>query len=615
MNKYFIKNFGIIFFSFLFLELLFKTLSFGFKIDFELLRIILFTSVLSLIISLLVSLFKPKTAKIIISIIIFIFGLYDLLELNFNNFMGNFMSLSMLKSGDATRITNEIKTFIINIKPYYYLCFLPFIISLLYKKSNYEKLEKKHIIEIIAITLLIHIISLTTLFITPKTQLKSNKSLYTSPTLLNTSLKEFGVHRFLLRDLKYFINDNNYELIKTNNTNNITNDKIINNLYNYYNYDINTINEYTGIFKDKNLILIMVEALDMSAIDENLTPTLYNLANNGWYFNNYYAPRFSCATGESEFIAEVSLIPSNTTCTPFSYLNNTYSTSIFNIFKNSNYDTTSFHDWTDQYYPREQLHKNMGSTYYGANALNIDTSNYWPSDLTLMEKTYDILKNKDKFMSFIITVSTHFTYDTDDTISPINWDKVKNLNTIPQMKRYLSKAIELDKGLNYLIENLKKDNKLNDTVIVIFGDHHPYDLDINAINERSYVDRTIDMNEDLMPFIIYNPQIDHQIISKTASTFDILPTLANLFDLSYNPNYYMGNDIFSDNETIAIFPNGSWITDKAIYFANDNKYKLKEEINEDYIIKINNIVNNKFIASNNTLKKDYFKYLKNSVNE
>ena len=203
----------------------------------------------------------------------------------------------------------------------------------------------------------------------------------------------------------------------------------------------------------------------------------------------------------------------------------------------------------------------------------------------------------------------HFSYEFDDATTRKNWNQVKNLDTDITMKRYLAKAIEFDQSLEYLISSLEKDNKLDDTVIVLFGDHHPYNLDFDYLAERSPIDRYEGLNEDRMPFVIYNNTVDAQVISKTASTFDILPTLANLFDLNYDPRYYIGKDIFSDEETIALFPTGSWVTDKAIYIASKNDYELKDnQVNEDYIKNINKILSNKFTASDNTLKKDYFKY-------
>ncbi len=638
MRKYFWNFFLCIFISLTFIELLFKGISFHTIFDFELLRIILFTLTFSLVSSFIFTLFKPLVAKILSCLIVLVMGLYTLLQLNFKNFMGNFMSLSMLGGGgDADRISNEVSTFISSIRLEYYLCFLPLIILIvlfIWKKKwfNYEKPTWKNSLIVIGTIIVVHIISLLTLNVTPDNQLKDNKELYRFPTLIDISLKEFGTTRFIIRDLFYFIGGSEANNIiditpppveeePTDYTRHIDDsawqklidnedDKVIKNLHQYYmSQSITDKNEYTGIFKDKNLVLIMVEALDLAAIDPELTPTLYRLTKEGWYFDNYYAPKFSCTTGESEFIALTSIIPSNSVCTPFTYVNNNYSSSIFNLFNHAGYTSTSYHGWSDNYYPRTKLHKNMGSTFYNSDKLGFSTNGGWTSDLELMKKIYPMFSEDDKFFSFVITVSMHFSYEFDDATTRKNWNQVKNLDTDITMKRYLAKAIEFDQSLEYLISSLEKDNKLDDTVIVLFGDHHPYNLDFDYLAERSPIDRYEGLNEDRMPFVIYNNTVDAQVISKTASTFDILPTLANLFDLNYDPRYYIGKDIFSDEETIALFPTGSWVTDKAIYIASKNDYELKDnQVNEDYIKNINKILSNKFTASDNTLKKDYFKY-------
>ena len=639
MKKNYIKYTLLIFLSLVFIELLFKLLFFSELFSFETIRIILFTLSISTILSFIFTLFKEKIAKVLTLISIFCLGLYTLLEMSFKNFMGNYMSISMIfGGGEADRINSEIPIFISNIKPIYYLCLLPFIV-VFFIKIKYEKQNKKSIIYSLTSIIVLIIISHSTLFITPKNQLKSNKELYNNPNLIDVSLREFGSIRFLYRDIIYFLKGNTstniIDIVKhedeiTNYSRQIDdtkwndiiskeNDEIIKNLHQYYmNQSITNKNEYTGIFKDKNLIYIMVEALDMTAINKDVTPTLYKMSKQGWYFNNYYAPKFSCTTGESEFIALTSIIPSNTVCTPFTYVDNDYKTSIFNLFTNSNYTSTSYHSVSDKFYPRKQLHANMGSTYYNATDLNttIETDPVinlsgtdWPSDLTLMQEAYPKFKDN-KFFSFIITASMHFPYDSESTIANKNWNQVKDLNISTSMKRYLSKAIELDKSLEYLLKSLEEDKKLDDTVIVLYGDHHPFNLSFSEIQDLSPVSRT-NLNEDLMPLIIYNNKLEPKTISKVASTFDLLPTIANLFDLDYDPRLYIGTDIFSDNEGLSIFPTGSWVTDSGYYYAAINKFEVKEDktVDKDYIEKINKIVNDKFTASNNTLKLDYFKYL------
>ena len=58
-------------------------------------------------------------------------------------------------------------------------------------------------------------------------------------------------------------------------------------------------------------------------------------------------------------------------------------------------------------------------------------------------------------------------------------------------------------------------------------------MEFKYLNEASSIDRFQDFNIDRLPFIIYNSTIEPKKVNKTASTFDILPTVANLFDLDY----------------------------------------------------------------------------------
>ena len=47
-------------------------------------------------------------------------------------------------------------------------------------------------------------------------------------------------------------------------------------------------NDFTGLFEGKNLIYMVCESFSPEVISEELTPTLYKLANEGIKFNNFY---------------------------------------------------------------------------------------------------------------------------------------------------------------------------------------------------------------------------------------------------------------------------------------------------------------------------------------
>ncbi len=641
-THYFLKLFLITIISLLFIELTFKVIAFKNIFGLELVRIFIFSISASLIVAFISSLFKRRLSKIIVSIFIFFTGFYALLQLTFNNLLGNYMSLNASSGGGLARVVSQIPEFIKSIRFEYLILFIPFIVVLfIFIKCKYLLIYEKPkalptviIIISIVVSELLGTLAVNLSIFEDKNQIKSNKDLYRAPTLLSLSLKQFGTLKFFERDLIYMFNPSDGYTLQVDDkvdeepdieedfkryiddtelkqlSESETNDTI-KQLHEYFlNQPVTPKNEYTGYFKDKNLVLIMVEAFDLIAINEELTPTLYMMTKEGWYFDNYYTPKYSCTTGESEYIAETSIIPSSTVCTPNTYIDNDYTTSIFNLFENSGYYTSSYHSWTDEFYNRSKLHPNMGSELYmDFNDLDMTMPYGWPLDTEMFNNSYKYYSDKDKFFTFYITSSTHFPYDYDTTVTRKHWDKVKNTNYPDVVKRYLAKAIELDESVKLLMDKLEADGKLDDTVIVMFGDHHPLKMSLKYLDEYSSIDRYEDFNMDRLPFMIYNSATDGKVVEKTSSTFDILPTLANLFDLDYDPRYYMGVDVFSEDETIVIFTNGSWITDKALYDSTTNSYKaLNGELDQSYIDAINKKVNDKFYVSDKILTLDYFKY-------
>ena len=121
-----------------------------------------------------------------------------------------------------------------------------------------------------------------------------------------------------------------------------------------------------------------MESVNYIAIDKDRYPTIYKLWSEGTSFRNNYSPRNSCSTGNNEMTVMTSLFTINQTCTANRYKNNIYPESVFNMFKDLDYVTTSYHDYGDHYYSRKTIHKNMGSgQYYNASDLNIKWSSLY----------------------------------------------------------------------------------------------------------------------------------------------------------------------------------------------------------------------------------------------
>ena len=93
-----------------------------------------------------------------------------------------------------------------------------------------------------------------------------------------------------------------------------------------------------------------MESVSDIMIDPELFPNFYKMYSEGWHWENNYSPRNACATGNNEMSGMLSLYTINNNCTANNYKYNTYFESIFNIYKNDGYRTSSMHDYTEAYY-------------------------------------------------------------------------------------------------------------------------------------------------------------------------------------------------------------------------------------------------------------------------
>ena len=373
-------------------------------------------------------------------------------------------------------------------------------------------------------------------------------------------------------------------------------------------------NEYTGMFKGYNLIMLTCEGFSPMAINEELTPTLYKLANNGFVFNNFYTPIWGVSTSDGEYVACTGQYPKAGVWSFARSSDNYMKFCLGNVFGSLGYPTYAYHNHDYTYYDRQLSHPNMGYTYVG-NGNGLDLTSQWPeSDLEMIEQTVDDYINEDKFHAYYMTVSGHLEYNFfGNAMAAKHKDAVAHLDMSDKCKAYIACQMELDKALEYLIERLESAGKLDNTVIVMSADHYPYGLDNSAIGE--FLGHSPETNFELYEnsLIIWNSKMEEPVIvDKYSSSIDILPTVLNLFGCEYDSRLLAGTDILSDTYPVVAFNNGSFITDKCMYNSQtDEVINLTDEpVTEEYIDTVRNIVVNKFRVSELVLDTDYYSYIK-----
>ncbi len=359
-----------------------------------------------------------------------------------------------------------------------------------------------------------------------------------------------------------------------------------------------TTNEYTGMFEGYNLIFLTAEGFCSYAIDQELTPTLYKLANSGFVCENYYVPLWSTSTSDGEYINLTGLIPDgqhSMRASADNYLPYSYA----GFFGAEGVPCYAYHDNSLSYYERNVTHPNFGYDFkacklgdldaaqWGDKVFEMEGAEQWPaSDYNMMVATVPEYVNDQRFHVYYMTVSGHMNYNfTGNAMSAKNKDAVAGLDKSEGSRAYIACNIELDKALESLLSQLEAAGQLENTVICLSADHYPYGFSDSEYEELAGKDLSQGKDKFRNTLILWNAGMEEPVhIKKACGPMDLLPTLLNLFGFEYDSRMYAGRDILSDREGMVIFSNRDFVTDSVIFIEKgDVTTWLKDEDGNDIV--------------------------------
>ena len=406
------------------------------------------------------------------------------------------------------------------------------------------------------------------------------------------------------------------------------------------------VNEYTGIFEGKNVIMIHAESMQSVAMGltfngQEVTPTLNRLAKDSLNFTNFYTQVSVGTSSDSEFTLNTSLMPTNNGTAFVSYFNREY-VSIPKLLKEKGYYTFSMHANNGSYWNRDVMHKSLGyDHFYSKKEYEIDeVVGLGLSDKSFfkqsIEKIKEINEQGKPYYGTVIMLSNHTPFADVDKYGDFDVDiKEEKYNeetgqmeivSYPYMEgtklgNYFKSLHYADEALGEFIDGLEQEGLLENTVIVIYGDHDArlpesnykklfnYDKENDSFlpsDDPNYKDVDYYQYELLrkVPFMIYSKETKenlHQDINTVMGMYDVMPTLGNMFGF-YN-KYQLGKDIFNTtDDNIVVFPNGNWMTNKVYYNTQKGEYlTLKETIITEEYIKECSEYSEKLLSASNSL--------------
>ena len=378
--------------------------------------------------------------------------------------------------------------------------------------------------------------------------------------------------------------------------------------------------EYTGMFKDYNVVFVTAESLSTYGISKEATPTLYKIYHEGFEFTNFYNPLWYHSTIDGEFANCLSQYPASSKWS-FEESADTYQPyALGNILSSQGYKSYGYHDFDATYYDRTSTHPNMGYTTFKAIGAGLDIPDHvMYSDLECIEAVYNDFIDDDHFNMYLMSFSGHLPYNYDNQyICQKNREEAESLLSgkgySDEAVAYVAAQMELDKALEYLMDKLEEAGKLDNTLFIVAPDHYPYGLSDGVYNELAGKDiEDDDFELHRNQFGIWSSSMKKPVVTdKLCASIDILPTVLNLLGADFDSRLLAGRNILSNSDELVIFADQSFITDKIKYDASTGEtiYLVPEsQVPDDYLDSMIAEVENRLYISDEVIGTDYFSFV------
>lgn len=355
-----------------------------------------------------------------------------------------------------------------------------------------------------------------------------------------------------------------------------------------------------GTQKGKNLFVIQMEAFQNFLIDKEfngkeVTPYLNEFKDRCMYFNNFYSQTASGNTSDAEMMLNNSLYPLTEGSVYFKYSTNKYE-SLPTLFKEQGYDTFSMHAYKASFWNRAMMHPVQGfDRFYSRRDYEFDEvlgrwglsdNSFFRQNLEIFEDKKD--NNEEPFYSFIITLSSHYPYEGFIDFDEIDTGEFEG--TI--VGDYVEAIHYADKVFGESLKELEKMGYLDDSVIVMYGDHEG----IKSGSPESFRESlSIPDNKDILkyemknvPLFIHFPDDEYSgKYDKLCGQIDLMPTISNLFGI--DSEYTFGMDMINQERDYLAFATKDIITKDRKLYTNRNFtwYDMNSGVNlvEDDVLK------------------------------
>jgi phosphoglycerol transferase MdoB-like AlkP superfamily enzyme len=329
-----------------------------------------------------------------------------------------------------------------------------------------------------------------------------------------------------------------------------------------------------GAAKGRNLLVIQVESMQQFVLryriqGQEVTPALNRRLEHAIWFSRLTDQSSEGRTSDGEFVSLVSLLPLEHGAVSFQYPGNRY-VGLPGVLAGHGYHTLSAVAFDPDFWNRRLVHPAYGF----ARSLFID--DFLPGETIgwglndrdfLMQLATTIRTLPRPFAVWGITLSLHHPFaefpDHLKTLDVGRWENRPFGNYLHTMRFF-------DKAFDEFLTTLDQLKVLDDTVVVVVGDHDA------GFRWEPRLARTIGFPHnqlewtlaDRVPFIVWMPgeQAPRGEVTRIAGQADIPPTLLGLLGIDAATLPFIGRNALNDAARGPIMrPYGNWIDDSHLF--------------------------------------------------
>ncbi|GKX67780.1 LTA synthase family protein [Inconstantimicrobium mannanitabidum] len=320
-------------------------------------------------------------------------------------------------------------------------------------------------------------------------------------------------------------------------------------------------NEYYSMFKGKNVVFIQLESfeqfiLNQKVYGQEITPNLNRLMKNSLNFNNIYEQNNAGNSIDCDFLVNSSVFTLGTSITGLTHEEVKFEGALPRILERAGYTTATGKverglDWN-----WGEVHGNgfgVQNLWDEKDYIIDDYVGFGLSDKSVLNQFRKKIETlKQPFSAFTVTLTTHGPFDMTDNMKGLKLPKNLDDN---MLGKYFQGVHYTDEQLGQFVNDLDKDGLLENTVIVMYGDHggvHKYYNDqIQSMNLEGDWWRNYDHK---IPFMIYSKGLKSKTFDSPGGQADFYPTLAYVLGLDKKQyqQYVMGRSLVNTKRTATV---------------------------------------------------------------